>query len=73
MDSGVFGVVGGWDSDGGHNNYGAREYKSSAEFIKDVLGDKNCQPMPGNRRVLLTACQLRSESRVRPTILESIV
>ncbi len=37
-DSGFFGVVGGWDSEGGHHNYGPREYRSSADFVADVLG-----------------------------------
>lgn len=38
----VVGVLGGWNSDGGHSNYGSRGYKTEAEFIKDVLGpEKN--------------------------------
>lgn len=34
------GVVGGWDNEGGHSNYGPRGYKREDEFIEDVLGPK---------------------------------
>lgn len=34
---GFIGVVGGWDNKGSHLNFGPREYKSSSEFVNDVL------------------------------------
>jgi hypothetical protein len=33
----IVGVVGGWDSEGNHRNYGPRSYLKEEEFIKDVL------------------------------------
>ena len=35
----VAGVLGGWDQQGQHSNYGPRSYKTFAEFIKDALGE----------------------------------
>ncbi|MDP5211311.1 hypothetical protein [Microbulbifer sp. 2205BS26-8] len=34
----VAGVLGGWNSDGGHRNFGLRGYKSENQFIADVFG-----------------------------------
>jgi hypothetical protein len=31
------GVVGGWDSEGNHSNFGSRSYKTEQEFVADVL------------------------------------
>lgn len=36
----IFGVVGGWDNEGNHYNYGPRGYMSEEEFIEDVLNSK---------------------------------
>ena len=37
----VVGVVGGWNKEGGHNNYGSRGYNSEKEFIEETLGKSN--------------------------------
>ena len=37
ISDGIEGVVGGWGRDGGHLNFGPRAYKTSAEFVVDVL------------------------------------
>lgn len=34
----IVGVLGGWNAEGGHSNYGPRGYKLESDFIKDVLG-----------------------------------
>jgi len=36
--SGIAGVVGGWDIEGGHQNYGPRGYKKASDFVNDVFG-----------------------------------
>lgn len=33
----IYGVVGGWDREGSHSNFGGRTYKTSEEFVADVL------------------------------------
>lgn len=33
----IQGFVGGWGVEGGHRNYGPRSYKTSTDFVKDVL------------------------------------
>lgn len=37
LNDGVVGVVGGWNVRGDHLNYGARAYRTSSEFVEDVL------------------------------------
>lgn len=36
-DESIVGVVGSWDSEGRHSNFGARGYSSEEEFIEDIL------------------------------------
>jgi len=33
----IYGVVGGWDREGDHHNFGGRRYKTPEEFVADVL------------------------------------
>ena len=33
-------VVGGWDEDGSHMNFGIRNYQTGQDFVTDILGDK---------------------------------
>ena len=33
----IVGVVGGWNAEGGHENFGPRGYKTSTEFVNDIL------------------------------------
>lgn len=37
-DDSVVGVLGGWDSEGSHQNYGPRSYSAQQDFVSDVLG-----------------------------------
>ena len=34
------GVVGGWDGEGNHSNFGPRTYRTEMEFVEDVIGQK---------------------------------
>lgn len=36
-DLSIAGVVGGWDSEENHHNYGPRTYTGASDFVKDVL------------------------------------
>lgn len=38
-DNTVVGVVGGWDSEGSHLNYGPRSYSSAKMFVDDVMAN----------------------------------
>jgi hypothetical protein len=35
----IYGVVGSWDREGNHSNFGGRTYKTSEEFVADALNE----------------------------------
>ncbi len=35
----IYGVVGSWDREGNHSNFGERTYRTSEEFVADVLSN----------------------------------